>query len=299
MNHTSNASKTPRLLVHLHLYYQDQWPYFKQKLANIRRCKWDLFVTVSKANATLARQILDFKKDAHILNVSNVGYDIWPFLQVLYKVNLSDYDYVLKLHSKQLVFLSNISPTPDKDMRWRDCLVNALLATPDTFLTNLKLMEQQGGLCAAASCCLLRTDILPEDTFLYAKLHHELKLSFSSRWFVAGTMFLIRAACLEKLQQHPFEEQAFISVNKSGSIATLAHALERIFIPLVLEQHLKIYLIHPSKLPLSSYMHYLRYGLLSHITWGNRKIHYVHKRIYLQSALFRTHQKKMPFYFKD
>ena len=39
-----------RLLVHLHLYYQEQLPWFVEKLANLEE-PWDLVVTMPEGNA--------------------------------------------------------------------------------------------------------------------------------------------------------------------------------------------------------------------------------------------------------
>ena len=90
----------PRLLVHLHLYYHNQLEYMLQKLANINNCDWDLFVTVCEKNQNSIDKIKSLKPDAKIIKVDNKGYDIWPFLQVLNFVDLKNYDYILKIHTK-------------------------------------------------------------------------------------------------------------------------------------------------------------------------------------------------------
>ena len=38
--------------------------------------------------------------NAKIITVPNKGYDIYPFLIVLSKVKLDEYDYILKIHTK-------------------------------------------------------------------------------------------------------------------------------------------------------------------------------------------------------
>ena len=90
-----------KVLVHLHLFYHEQLPYFLDKLKNINNCDWDLIVTVCEHIDESEKMILNFKSDAEIRLVENNGYDILPFLNVIKSVNLDDYDFVLKLHTKR------------------------------------------------------------------------------------------------------------------------------------------------------------------------------------------------------
>lgn len=276
----------PKLLVIFHIYYQDQVPYFLEHLANIT-CPYDLIVTSAKLSSCVEQQLRAFKPDIKIIQVSNRGYDMWPFLQAIYQTDLSQYTYVLKLHTKQLSALSAIKLT-GQPLLWRDCLLQPLLGSRQIFEHNLHLLQQAGvGLCAGYFCFLQRGFSLPEDTYLYDRLCNTLHCHHSSRWFVAGSMFLIRTSCLEKLKAIPFTQQDFSPLSKSGSSSTLAHALERIFVPLVLEKNLKV---HPAGYPNPSYswqtyLQYYRYQLLYILTTGQRKIHYDIKRRDLRLCL--------------
>ena len=60
-----------KVLVHLHLYYQDQLLYFLEKLKNINNCTWDLVITVCEHNEEIKQKILEFKPDAQIILVKN------------------------------------------------------------------------------------------------------------------------------------------------------------------------------------------------------------------------------------
>ena len=88
-----------KILVHLHLYYQNQLNYFIKKLKNIT-CEFDLIVTLANENPKITEKIKQFKPNAKILVVENLGYDVYPFIQVINEAELKNYDYILKIHTK-------------------------------------------------------------------------------------------------------------------------------------------------------------------------------------------------------
>ena len=88
-----------KLLVHLHLYYQDQTDYFIERLSNIT-VPFKLIVTLTEDNADVRRKLLSAVPDADILLVENCGYDVYPFFQAMKHIDLSSYDYILKIHTK-------------------------------------------------------------------------------------------------------------------------------------------------------------------------------------------------------
>ena len=88
------------LLVHLHLFYKEQLDFMINKLKNISNCKWDLYVTMPVENNEIEEKLKKFKPNTKIIIVDNIGYDIWPFIQVVQSINLDNYDYILKIHTK-------------------------------------------------------------------------------------------------------------------------------------------------------------------------------------------------------
>src|SRR5574344_582692 len=138
-----------KLLVHLHLFYQDQFDYMIKKLSNIEGCDWDLYVTVCEENSLSEEKILKFKPDAKIIKVENRGYDIWPFIQVLRMVNLDDYDYVLKIHTKayreKRCYINNFEFNIPKFYHyyWRNKLIRPLIGSNQKFKKNLKILAHK------------------------------------------------------------------------------------------------------------------------------------------------------------
>ena len=129
----------PKVLLHLHLYYTDQLKFMIKKMKNINSCNWDLYVTLVEENQKIINQIKEFKPDAKIIIVENRGYDVWPFLQVLNHVNLDDYDFILKFHTKNY---RNIKDFYGKGFSWRNFLIDALLKNKKIFANNLKIITE-------------------------------------------------------------------------------------------------------------------------------------------------------------
>lgn len=63
--------------------------------------EYDLFVTLTKEDETLKQKIQAFKSDAVVSAMENRGFDVAPFIDILNHVNLDDYDYIIKLHTKR------------------------------------------------------------------------------------------------------------------------------------------------------------------------------------------------------
>ncbi len=222
------------ILVHLHLYYQEQLDFFLQKLSNISGCRWDLFVTVCEKSDDISKKILEFKPDAHIILVKNIGYDVYPFIQVLNLVDIDNYDYVLKIHTKNFRMIQRTIKEKHMTIQgfsWRDNLVNTLIGTKSIFKKNLELLNNKRiGMICSKTFLFKITDKTPEDTLLLSNLKKRLKIENSYGYFCAGTMFIIKANILKQLKDTNFNEYDFGQhIEQTESCGNLAHAIERIF----------------------------------------------------------------------
>ena len=242
---TNTRIKLPRLLVHLHLYYHEQMPYFLKKLGNLVDCQWDLVVTLTQPSASVEAELKRFKPNVRILRIENQGYDVWPFLCALEKTDILSYDYIIKLHSKNTKTKPTVSLFEIKCSGpfWRDLLINPLLGSKRIFRRNLKILRENPriGMLASRPCLMERGNTLAEDTYLFDQLCNRLKLQNPSKTFCAGTMFLIRPEILLPLLRAQFTVQDFYSkIVRTGSCSTLAHAIERIFVPLAMDHQFKV-----------------------------------------------------------
>ena len=89
-----------KLAVHLHLYYKEQLPKIVKYLKNLDGVDYDLFVTMVEDDEQVKLKILAEFPNSKIWVVENRGYDIGPFIEFLHRIDLKDYEYVLKVHTK-------------------------------------------------------------------------------------------------------------------------------------------------------------------------------------------------------
>lgn len=237
-----------RFLVHLHLYYHNQIDYFIEKLSNISDCDWDLFVTICEEDEISRQKILALKPDAKIIEVNNIGYDIWPFLQILKLVDLDQYDYVLKLHTKN--YRKKVWWPKDykyksnkKGFYWRNTIVEPLVGSKKIFKENLKILSNNIGMIVDRSYMIsLKQNSSSKDLESYENLVKKLNITNKYTHFFAGTMFIIKSSILKRLLNLSIDESYFDVISQQGITSSYAHALERVFATLVKDSGYEIYL---------------------------------------------------------
>ena len=136
-----------KLLVHLHIYYYNQIPYFIKKLSNISGVDWELFITEIKHDKQIEKSFNSLHTKIHYMETENIGYDIWPFIAVIKSVNLDDYDLILKLHTKSWKeSRDKINGFRLPGFKWRNELVNSLLHDRNHFLNLINMFQQNNRL---------------------------------------------------------------------------------------------------------------------------------------------------------
>ena len=224
----------PRTLIHLHAYYEDQMDYMLEKLNNIEGTDWHLLVTASDNFDTMQNIMKDAFEDSTILRVKNDGFDAYPFLKALQASNLSEYDYVLKLHTK------NARPDRDDSLvyglpvpgyKWRDDMVDALLGSKDVFKANLARFEQNAdlGMLAAGQYIFSTKENNEQRNYNLRHWMNEFGIERGTH-YVGGTMFMARTFPYQRLKSVNPDNLDFASGDKvSGSHKNLAHVFERLF----------------------------------------------------------------------
>lgn len=222
-----------RLLVHFHVYYHDQVDYFIGKLANISGCDWSLYVTMSEYDEETEKKIRQLKADACFIPVENVGYDVWPFIKIVNTVNLDAYDYILKLHTKNIneETYYRVNSRLINGMMWRDELVDSLLKNRCHFMKLLDKLDHRPdvGLICSDQLYIKAVSSLPEDNM---ELDNELgRIGFlppKDRHYCAGTMFIARSCIYKFLQKVHISPSMFDVKSFTGANSSLAHVYERI-----------------------------------------------------------------------
>ncbi len=219
-----------KILVHLHLFYQDMLPEMLGLLRNLEDYDYDLFATVCKASHETLDNLRRFKPEVTIIDVENRGYDVAPFVKVLQLADLKQYDYIIKLHSKQtLKHRAWLKNTSFKGDGWRKALVGfmsskeqlrktlALFRNPDVgMVSHYNLITEAG-----------REDVVANKRA--EKLLAEMGLQTNEHKFVGGTMFIARAYLFKPLKEYPCKMEDFEPYSKDVHGGTLAHAYERLF----------------------------------------------------------------------
>lgn len=170
-------------------------------------------------NSEVCKKIKEFKPDARIIITPNTGYDVYPFICVLKQINLDDYDFVLKLHTK-------------KKIKDRNKILRPLLLSKKNFQNTLEKMIKNKNIGIIGHKVQQIFGGSPEENEMLNPLLK--KFGIPSRKyhnFIPGTMFLIRSNLLKFLLQVEFKEEDFRSSEgcRTGDYGTLAHTIERVF----------------------------------------------------------------------
>jgi len=215
----------------LHLYYQDLWEEFKEKLLPILSDTTHLYVTVNDENEYL-EDIKKYAKEIYI--VENKGMDIGPFIFAYSKIQHDNYKYVVKLHTKKsLIHEVNI---PNLGENWRKNLVNCILKSPEHFSHIISYMNQNPEIYMGGSEIHFynrarepynnpdRQDaskpIEKINKFLNVEDHG---------CFIAGSMFIVTTNYLNKLFKNIELSDFYNEFNEGYSRGgTLAHGFERV-----------------------------------------------------------------------
>lgn len=220
----------PKLAVHLHLFYTAQLQDILNRLKNLKNTPYDLFVTMVIDDETTQNKIKKFKENAKIIIVPNLGYDIGPFIEFLHTINLDEYEYILKIQTKRETKLkycklnkSNINMT-----LWREIMFDSLLGSPEHVKKNFQLLESNPQIGMIGSQYIItNAPIAYKNIEKQAEVEMQ-KLGFSTptnKTFVAGTMFLTKAALLKPFLAYKITD--FTESQKQIHDNTLAHVLER------------------------------------------------------------------------
>ena len=229
-----------KFLIHLHIFYEDMYPKFKEQLLALKLDSYDLYVTLVKENPELISDIKTSFPNAHIKVVENRGYDVAPFVDVLNGVNLDDYQYVVKLHTKRNIKHHKV-PKFLQESRWREALTK-FISSKDNFDSVVASMDSDASIGMHADSNVIFSNLCDhllekKNFYNYLKLNNFKVMPYK---FVAGTMFIARSSVFKELQQLKLKISDFELPDPTRQSWQLAHAMERLCGYLVTSKHLKI-----------------------------------------------------------
>ncbi|MFI3244203.1 MAG: rhamnan synthesis F family protein [Akkermansia sp.] len=240
MSHCVTRDGThPKILTHVHVYYQDMWPELAQKLQSVQGCELDLQITVTQEDETFKSTILTQFPRASVSIVENRGFDIRPFVQLIQRIHLDSYDYVIKIHTKRDTAKNKIGKRILLGSDWRNASLS-FLDSPEIFAKNISYFENNPQ-CGMIASHLLTLDIATNCTSINQERLGQLLNDYQQTpvphsCFVAGTMFMARASAMKPLQAldpDAFEEY----VQRDG---LFAHTVERFMGHIIYAQGMSI-----------------------------------------------------------
>jgi len=217
------------ILVHLHLFYLDQLGFFIDQLSHITEPDWHLVVSWNSSSKRVKKQILSFKPDTEFFEIENNGYDVWPFIKVMSLIDISGYDYIIKLHTKGPAKPGcRVNGASVSGFKWRNQLVRPLLGTVEAFEEMNRIFETEAKTGLVCSIRLYSSMVYKEDHQPLTDELQRLGVNTSERRFCAGTIFAIRPAILEPVLRRGLSASDFPGHCVSHTGGTLAHVYERV-----------------------------------------------------------------------
>ena len=181
------------ILIHIHIFYPELWNELKVCINNIYPYKFDLFITLVEHHKDIINDIKENFPFANIEIVENKGYDIGPFIYILNKINLDNYSYIVKLHTKHNIpYNTNIgNGYIFKNDQWRKALLS-FLKDKKTFNNCIKSFDKDKKLGMIANYkTILKKEKRDKKAEKEAyKLLQQINLRTNKYQFVAGTMFI-------------------------------------------------------------------------------------------------------------
>lgn len=219
------------ILVHIHLYYDFLYEELKQCLLNIKDYnEIDLYVTLPKHMEEIENDIKSSFDNVNIIIAENLGYDVAPFVDVLNRINLDEYSYIIKLHTKRDV-PSSASRFWFKGAKWRNMLLK-FVKTKENFKRVLNRFENDRtiGMHGPVTSTF---NFITDDKIGHkeSKKFIQNNISKNSIYyrFAAGTMFMVRSEILKPIQNLNLKYSDFDMPDASHEDCQLAHKLERTF----------------------------------------------------------------------
>lgn len=204
------------------------WQELKEHLSCLSAYTCDIWVTLPTGTSSQEHRILSDLPNAHILHVLNRGYDISPFEEVLKRVNLAQYRYCIKLHTKRdMMPPAHIGIVDVSGAKWRNYLLSFM--AKDNLARILQAFQYEPALGMVGHHALICKKE-PSDSQAWAQSCQWLRIparptALPPLKFIAGSMFICRAELLTNFRDTLANVEFEIPSREHPS--TLSHAAER------------------------------------------------------------------------
>jgi len=229
---SQNIKKNNDIAVILHMHYTDIWYEIEEYLKNLNSFGFDLYVTITNTDNNIIKKIIEKYPKANIKLVENRGRDILPFIDTFKEINELDYSYVCKVHSKKSEYRK------DGD-NIRNELYTSLLGNKEIIKTILEIFSETriGMVCNKKYMIDHAEHNMTYDTEITNDLARVLGFKFEYSKFPAGSMFWFKPQAFYNINRI---ERNYFDIEEGLIDGTTAHAIERLFGLLCIENNLKI-----------------------------------------------------------
>lgn len=216
-------------LVHIHLFYTEMWSELMEHLSPLSDYSSEVWITLQEKDFGLSSQILRDYPNTKILFVENIGYDIAPFLEVLKRVDLTQFRYCIKLHTKRdMPYPAHLGIIDVSGSKWRNFMLSFL--KKNNLAITLQAFSQDEKLGMVGHHALICKKE-PEDHNAWEQSRQWIQrgttpLSPHTPKFIAGSMFICRASLMEKYREI-LADAEFESPSREHP-STISHAAERL-----------------------------------------------------------------------
>lgn len=216
-------------LIHIHVFHTAFVQELCDALAVLGEQPYDLYFTMGVQDADLQESLQRRFPAAHFIPVGNRGYDVYPFLRVLAEADLTRYSYCIKLHTKRDVQDSISGAWGDvSGPRWREYLLSFMQPAHFARCTAAMAAQPQLGMVGHYRLIFRKEPTQYGFPPAVEQLLQRAGLPLREYRFIAGTMFLCRAALLEPLKKLALREEDFAPAGSgTADESSLAHVLER------------------------------------------------------------------------
>ena len=195
----------PRITIHLHVFYPELLEELVACIHNIETVcgeeQVDVVATCPFGRDDVRERIMEQLPAAQLVEVPNAGYDVGPFFEFLDRIDLDDYDYVIKLHTKRDKPLDWVNFRRFKGGEWRQALLS-FCSTVEAVRKSIRAFERNPRLGVVADRRVMDPSGIAQGDFGWQEVGVLRRLGFSPtrHTFVYGTMFMMRASLLKTVQ---------------------------------------------------------------------------------------------------
>ncbi len=212
----------------VHAHYIELWDDYNDMWKILNNSPVDVFVTVTSLTSEIVSKIFKQIPKANISIVENRGRDILPFIKTYAQIRGFKYQSVCKIHLKKSLYRTDGS-------KIRDRLYEALIGGENNLLKIIEKFKTDETLG-----CLVETNSLVKHTSKNMRHNRENVIAVASNLgfrfvpssFPAGSMFWFRPDALARIEKVKPE---WFEIERGLSDGTIAHAIERLFLSLCLE----------------------------------------------------------------